>query len=235
MPSYVVRNQDFRDEVLKYAYPFDELSELEEGDLFIGTDLFVDAVLYPKVAREMPFHISVVDGTYGATDEALIIINDKAGLEVGRAVIHYSKTEVDVLSPDGIRIGALVMNPDGLHRFLGRVAGKLYTPLPSVARFLLDVCHVSTIEGLRYITAGETAVSGNVRIVARHGVRFVETDTGIRLDILGGALEETDLVPVRSINGVRNQSIWLTTHPRANMRMSNEGGQIRVTQAKEAK
>jgi len=46
MPSYIIRNGNFRDEVTRYSYPFDELSSLEDENVFIGTDLLIDASLY---------------------------------------------------------------------------------------------------------------------------------------------------------------------------------------------
>ena len=232
MPSYVVRNENFRDEVLKYAYPFDEQSELENDEVFIGTDLFIDAIFYIKTDAELPLYIGVVDGTEEALDKVKFIIYDSTGTNVGECVVDHNTTAITV-SSSGIPVGALVFNPDGLQRFIGRVAGKTLTLLPDVATFLIDCCHVSRTSHLRAVVAG-SPVSGDVKIVARHGCRFAINDEGrLQLDILAGSEEIDSRQPVLSINGVRNQSIWLENHPRANLRITNEDGQLTFAQAKD--
>lgn len=227
MPSYVVRNQNFRDEVLKYSYPFDEQSLLEDDELYIGTDLFIDAVFYLKEAAELPLYIAVIDGTYGEIEEAQVLIAEAGGTVVGRAALNYDSDTVTVTGTRGFPVGALVLNHDGLQRFLGKVAGKVFNLLPDVASFCLDTSHVSAVNHLRYVAYGEAAARGNVRIVARHGVRFSVTAEGaIALDVLGESAGTGDRRPIRSINGVRNRSIWLNGHPRSNLRISTEDGQL---------
>jgi hypothetical protein len=234
MPSYVIRNENFRDEVLKYSYPFDEQSELESQELYIGTDLFIDAVFYIKTDAELPLYIGVVDGTSGTIGQAKIIIYDARGTNVGECVVDGSTEACSVLSR-GIPVGALVFNPEGLQRFIGRVSGKVINLLPDVASFLLDCCHVNRTRHLRAVNAGKL-VSGDVRIVARHGCRFVvDSQNRLRLDILAGDQGLETRQPVTSINGVRNTSIWLENHPRANLRISTENGHLTFAQAKDLK
>jgi hypothetical protein len=122
----------------------------------------------------------------------------------------------------------------GLQRFIGRVSGKIFSLLPSVASFLIDTCHVSRTPHLRAIIIGDQAVTGDVRVIARHGVRFATTDAGeLRLDILPGGNIEDLGQPIQSINGVRGPAIWLTGHPRANLRISNQDGELTFGQAKD--
>ena len=170
MPSYVIQNGNFRDEVTRYSYPFDELSSLEDENVFIGTDLLIDASLYIKEAAELPLHISTVDGTYGEKDEVRLLISDNAGVEVGRVTLDYGTKEAEVIGTRGVPVGILVFNSTGLARFIGRVTGNIFTLLPSVASFLLDVSHVSEVEHLRYVIVDGTTVSGDIRIIARHGL-----------------------------------------------------------------
>ncbi len=94
MPSYIIRNGNFRDEVTRYSYPFDELSSLEDENVFIGTDLLIDASLYIKEAAELPLYISTVDGTYGEKDEVRLLISDKTGVEVGRVAVIPAKVHL---------------------------------------------------------------------------------------------------------------------------------------------
>ena len=235
MPSYIIRNGNFRDEVTRYSYPFDELSSLEDENVFIGTDLLIDASLYIKEAAELPLYISTVDGTYGEKDEVRLLISDKTGVEVGRVTLDYDTEEAEVIGTRGVPVGILVFNSAGLARFIGRVAGNIFTLLPSVASFLLDVSHVSEVEYLRYIIIDGVAVYGDIRIIARHGCRFAVTDAGeLRLDIVGDPQHTLSRQPVVSINGVKNRSIWLANHPRANLRIDNSDGAIRFVQASEA-
>jgi hypothetical protein len=235
MPSYIIRNGNFRDEVTRYSYPFDELSSLEDENVFIGTDLLIDASLYIKEAAELPLHISTVDGTYGEKDEVRLLISDKTGVEVGRVTLDYDTKEAEVIGTRGVPVGILVFNPVGLARFIGRVTGNIFKLMPSVASFLLDVSHVSEATHLRYVIVDGTAVSGDIRIIARHGCRFEVTDNGeLRLDIVGDPHQTLSRQPVVSINGVKNRSIWLANHPRSNLRIDNSEGAIRFVQAGEA-
>lgn len=231
MPSYAVRNENFRDAVVLYAYPFDEVSTLEDDTIYLGTDLIVDASFFIKTEAELPLHISTVDGTYGDKKEVRLLISDASGVEVGRCTLGYDSEDVGVLNSDGIQVGILVFDPQGLSRFIGRVSGHTFGLLPSVASFSLDVCHVSETPHLRYIRVGNRAVSGDVSIIARHGCAFVVEDGKLRLDVFGDPEDITSNRPVVSVNGVRNQSIWLSSHPRANLRIDNSDGEIRFAQA----
>jgi hypothetical protein len=232
MPSYVVRNEQFRDEVLKYAYPFDEQSELENDELYIGTDLIIDAVFYIKTAVDLPLYIGVVDGTEGTIEQVKLVLYDSTGTTVGDCLIDY-QTDAVTVRHNGIPVGALVFETDSLQRFIGRVSGKVFVLLPSVATFMIDVCHVSTTPHLRAVVVGDSPVTGDVRIIARHGCRFELTAEGLRLDILAGDDGQDARQPVRSINGVQNPSIWLAGHPRANLRISNQDGELTFGQAKD--
>ena len=232
MPAFVIRNEQFRDEVLKYSYPFDELSSLENEELYIGTDLFVDAMFYLKTSAKLPLYISSVDGT--TPGAAVFTISDSGTGIVGTATVYSETDVVTVRSPLGVPVGVLVFNAAGLVRFLARVSGKIFTVLSSVAAFSPDVCHVVTVPYLRYIAVAGVAVKGTVQIVARHGVTFRVTDGRLSLNIHGNLAYAGNRQPVLSINGVRNRTIWLVGHPQANLRISNEGGKITFIAAKDA-
>jgi hypothetical protein len=232
MPSYAVRNENYRDEIVKYAYPFDENSSLEDDTLFIGTDLFLDAVLYFKEPVELPVHISEIDGTAGELGDVRFLLSDNDGQFVGQAFAVLGQPNCHVRNRRGVVIGTLVFDQQALNRFVGRTAGKVFTLLSDIAVFSLDVCHVVRAPHLRYLAVGDTQAHGDVRIIAGHGVYFEENDGVLSLNIIGEPGEDAGQ-PVRSINGVRNPSIWLAAHPRANLRISNENGSIQFVQARD--
>jgi len=235
MPSYVVRNENFRDEVLKYSYPFDERSSLENEELYIGTDLFVDACIYLKEPAELPLYISQVDGTYGTPEEAQFILSDNSGRIVARAPVSFSSDRGVVLNNDGVRVGIFVYHLPSVQRFINRVTGRMLSLLPSVAAFSPDVTHVTKTNHLRYVATEEGFISGDVRVVAGHGMYFSMSEEGrLSLNITGDPLSTVfSQNPITSINGVRNQSIWLTAHPRLNLRISSEGKQLSFLSARD--
>jgi hypothetical protein len=234
MPSSIVRNENYRDEVIKFAYPFDENSSLEDGELFIGTDLFLDAVLYLKEPAELPVHISEVDGTFGELGDVRFLLSDNSGQFVGQAAATLGEPNCNVLNRRGVVIGTFVFDQAALNRFVGKTAGKIFNLLSDVAAFALDACHVVRAPHLRYIAVEDQQVHGDVRLIAGHGVYFEDNDGVLSLNIVGDPGEGDAAVPVRSINGVRNPSIWLAAHPQANLRISNEGGSIQFVQARDA-
>ena len=235
MPAYAITNQNFRDEVVKHSYPFDENSLLKDSLIDIGTDLLIDAVFYLKGDFSLPIRVSKVDGTFGEQTQAKIHISDDSGEEVGTCVIGYDTDDVQVLDSVGVPVGILVFNPEGLDRFIGSVLGKVVNVFSKVAIFLIDLCHVSKAPHTRYIVADGEAVHGDVRVVARNGCRFARTESGgLRLDVIGvDPATQLDGVPVKSINGISNPSIWLENHPRANLRISVDGGNLKFTQARD--
>lgn len=234
MPTYAVINENFRDEAIKHAYPFDENSRLEDADVYIGTDLVIDAVFSIKEPVSLPLNIRVVDGTVGP-QQVRFTIADSKGNDIGSTVASYDVTTTQVVNAAGVLVGAMVFSPDGMARFIGRVAGSTFILLPDVASFLLDVCHVSRTPHLRYFRISGTAVYGDVTFVARHKCRFVRTSSGLRLDIVGDPPAASGLRPVLSVNKVHSQSIWLANHPKANLRISGDGGILKFSQASEDK
>ena len=226
MPSYIVRNELFRDEVLKFSYPFDEASDLESDDVYFGTDLFLDAIIYLKEAAELPLYISKVDGTSGNLGEVKFLISDNRNTVVARATAGLERCVATVFNNRDVPVGVFVFHEPGMRRFVGRVAGKLITLLNQTATFSLDVTSVSEVPFLRYIGVAGQALSGQVRVVARHKTEFKVSDTGeVSLNILGDAADNTTGLAgqVVSVNGVRNKSIWLAGHPRLNLRIANDG------------
>ena len=233
MPSYIVRNENYRDEVPKFAYPFDENSALEDSQVFIGTDLFLDAVLYLKEPAELPIHISEIDGTSGELGDVRFLLSDNSGQFIGQVGAMLGQENCHVLNRRGVVIGTVVFDTQALNRFVGRTAGKVFSLLSDIAVFALDTCHVVRAPHLRYLAVGDTQAHGDVRIIAGHGVYFEENDGVLSLNIVGDLDGAAGAQPVRSINGVRNPSIWLSAHPRANLRIGNEGGSIQFIQARD--
>jgi len=234
MPAYAITNQNFRDEVVKHSYPFDENSLLRDGAVDIGTDLLIDAAFYLKGDFSLPLKVSKVDGTHGDRPQVRMHISDDGGQEIGTCVIDYDTTDVEVQNSVGIPVGHLLFNPEGVARFIGSVTGTVVRVFSKVAVFLVDLCHVSKAPYVRYVVANGRAIYGDVRVVARTGCRFALTEAGsLRLDVLGTDPAVSDAIPVRSINGVSNSSIWLENHPRANLRISVEEGSLKFTQAKD--
>ena len=226
MPSFIVRNEVVRDELIKFTYPFDETSTLETDELFIGTDLVLDAMLFPKTAVEAPLRIDQVDGTV-APPKFRFIIKDANGVLVGTAEVDLHPQTVPVLSPENVLVGLLVLNEEAVARFAGAVTGQLIQLESNTAVFSLDVTHISRAPHLRWLNVGNTAMTGDVAIVARHGCRWVQEPDGVRLDVFadfpgtaGGQ------IAVRSVNGVHCRSIWLANHPQLNMRIDSRGGTL---------
>lgn len=236
MPSYIVRNENYRDEVLKYSYPFDERSTLQNDEVFIGTDLFLDAIIYLKQPADLPLHISSIDGTFGEPSDVLFLISDNTGAIVARSAVNYDTCTADILNNQDVSVGLFVMFPAALQRFIGQVSGKFLDLLPDVATFSLDVTHVTKTPHLRYVSVADIAIGGDVQIVARHGVYFAVSDEGVlSLNIVGDPVSTLfGSRPIKSINGVKNQSIWLEGHPRANLRISSADGAINFIAARDA-
>jgi hypothetical protein len=234
MSGFQIRNEVQRDELVKFSYPFDERSLLENEDIFIGTDLFLDAIFYLKDQAELPIHISAVDGTYGRVDETRFVFSDSNGDVVGSTAVDFNTEVCNILNNQGILTGVAVFRTDSLRRFIGQSTGQLFNLLPAVATFSLDVCHVTKTPHIRYLAVGDQAVFGNVRLIARHGVKWdVESDGALALGIVGDPPGADERIPIVSINGVRNRSIWLAGHPRLNLRIETTADGIRFIKARE--
>jgi hypothetical protein len=142
---------------------------------------------------------------------------------VARAIVVQGEEKATVLNNDGVECGFLVITEEGFNRFSGQVSGKVIPLFNDVARFGLDVCSVSKVNHLRYVAAGDSYASDVVRIVARHGVRWSLNNGVLSLDVVADVPDD-DRVPVTSINGVENESIWLNHHPEANIRIAIVNG-----------
>lgn len=242
MPGYVHRNENYRAELLTVNYPFSERSPLETDEVFIGTDVFIDAVIYLKEAAELPLHISSIDGTQSDLAAAVINLSDDTGQLKATCELVSGVEEHSVYSTEGSIAGVIVTNPAGLTRMLGRVAGGLFDLLQSTAEFMPDVTFINTVRNLRNVRVNERYVAeGNpqqasqqeISIVAGHGVKFTLDDEVLRLHLLGDA-EAVLQNGLRSINGVSSPSLWLATHPRSNLRLSSENGQLNFIAGRDA-
>jgi hypothetical protein len=231
----VIRNEVRRDELIKFAYPFDETSTLETPELFIGTDLVLDAMLFPKTAVTAPLRIDQVDGT-ATPPRFRLLIKDAAGVLVGTAEVDLTPETVRVLSPEGQLVGLLVMNEEAVQRFAGAVTGRLFQLQASTAVFSLDVTHISQVPYLRWLKVQEQVLLGTVSLVARHGCRWVQEGSSIRLDVFADYPGNADSAAgVRSVNRVVNQSIWLANHPQLNLRIDSRGGKLTFRHVRDEK
>jgi len=234
MGNFIKRNENFRDESLKFSYPFSDISSLSDKDITIGTDVFLDAMLSLKEPAQLPLHISEVDGASTDIRSVKFIVSDNTGKVVARSeAFPTSKTSI-VFNNRGVSVGVFVYNSSGIARVIREASGKITSFLSDVASFSLDVTHVSTTKHLRYIVVGNSFVTGDVRIIARHGVQWTSDAGALRLSMLGDVAGADLRQPVRSINGVQNDSIWLTGHPRANLRISSKGNKLTFIQAEGA-
>jgi len=218
--SFSYRNQAYRDELSKYAYPFEEYATLQNDDVVLGTDLVLDACFFVKKPAALPLYISSIDGTAGATGEFAFYIADSEGTRQGSALVNVANELAAVLSEQGVLIGTLLLNTAVLRRFCGAVAGKLIPCQPEVAPFTLDVTHALRSTTLRHIELADSAVTGAVTLVARHGCRFAYAGGKLQLDVVGDASLVAPSNPVRAVNGISASSMWLVNSPTTNVRVA---------------
>lgn len=232
MSDPVYRNEEYRDELIKFSYPFDEESTLENDQVFIGPDLLLDAILFFKEDLELPIYISEIDGASGETDDFSLILSDNTTRIVGRAVVTKDEEKVEVLDNRGALVGFLIVHQPGFQRFSRTISGKIVRLNSDVAKFSLDVCHTSKAPHLRAIVTDTSRASGDVKIVARHAVNWLLSEEGkLSLNVYADPLDS--LRPVRSINGVENPSIWLTHHPLLNVRIVSKPNRLEFRYARD--
>lgn len=233
MATLNYRNENYRDELIKFTYPFDEQSDLQTTDLYIGTDLILDAALFFKEAVELPIHISTVDGSEGTIEQFQLILSDDTGETVARCLVDPSVEVNEVYNNEDVRCGLLVFNTDTAMRFAGNVTGRLFNLLPTVAIFQPEVTHVSKAPHIRYLRASEQGLHGTVTIVARHGVYFSYIDGVLALNVVSDYPEAVSDSPVLSVNMVANRSIWLAHHPQLNLRIDSQNNKLRFTHVRD--
>jgi hypothetical protein len=226
MPGFVIRNEVRRDELVKFAYPFDEVSTLKTDEVTIGMDLVLDAMLFPKTPAQAPLRIDQIDGT-AEPPQFRLLIKDARNMLVGTATVNLAPETVQVLSPAGALVGLLVLNEEAVARFAGAVTGRTFQLQSNTAVFCLDVTHVTQVRYLRWLQVQDLLLTGTVNIVARHGCRWAAENTGIRLDVFASYPQTSGgAAGVRSVNGVANQSIWLANHPQLNLRIDSRGNKL---------
>jgi len=236
MPSFTIRNENFRDEVVKNPYPFDPSANLEDNEVYIGTSTVLDAVFYMKQHVTLPLFISRLDGTEQELQDIRIEISDSAGTIVGNAVADFD-TEILTVYDGAVDVGKLLVDVSGIRRLIGRVAGRFYEFDELFAPFAVDVCTSSERASLRYVKVGDEIAYGDVKIVARHGVSFELNGDQLQINVLGStqALAGEPRLPLQSVNSVSNPSIWLANAPESNLRIVTEDGKITFHKAREVK
>ena len=147
MPNYVIRNQNFRDQVLQVPYPFDAFFTGEVDDINIDNDIFLDAHFYFKTPTELPISITEIDGTFGDEDVIRLRVSDAGGNNAGVCVFQSGDIRAAFFNSKGVDIGTVVMDSLGsvvLHTIAtGNIAeyqtlGLFYMPLYS-CRFYLGI------------------------------------------------------------------------------------------------
>jgi len=239
MPSFIIRNEEFAPNLTQVSYPFGERSSLETTDLYIGQDVFTDAIIYLKEAAQLPLHVSSMDGTAGTIGNMACTISDNTGRAVATCALSHQRDSHVIVSTEGVECGILNTSRPGLVRLLGRTAGTLHRLLKSTAEFVIDVTFVTEAAHVRYASVDGKAVTASgalaeeIEIVAGHGLKFTIEDGIVRLHLLGDAESVLD-TGLRSINGVASPTIWLAAHPRANLRVSSKDGELSFTSARDA-
>jgi hypothetical protein len=236
MPSYVVRNQNFRDNALQVPYPFDAFFEGEVNNFFIDNDVFIDAHFYFKTPVTLPISLTEVNGNAGAEDAVSLTFSDEDSNDVAFCEIVAGDTQVRVFNSEGIDVGVLVLDPIGSSRFVASAQGRTELLTPGDASLHIDTCKVSSQPSLRYIKIGNQSTYGDVvNVVARNGVQWSIDGDVLSLDILGALPPETAGAgsPILSINGVTNPYIWLNTTPESNLRINTESSKLNFNQAKD--
>lgn len=234
MPSYVVRNQNFRDEVIKGAYPFDRFFIEEIDNIYIGFDSFIDASFFFKTDVSLPISISQIDGTIGDPETIRIVFTDDNNDTVGNCDVSLGSSIGHVLSPQGILVGLITFDIAGLDRIIAQADGQITTAIPGDLTFSVDTCKVIKTKNMQYVSLADEAISGVVKIQARHGVQWRDESGTLHLDVLGDVIEDTAASqPLLSVNGVKNPTIWLTTPPESNLRISTSKDDIQFGQAKD--
>jgi hypothetical protein len=235
MPNYVIRNQNFRDEVLKNPYPFDAFYQEEFDDLYVGNDVFLDAHFYFKTPVTLPVSLTIIDGTHGEEDEVKLTFTDDDNNTVGTCVFASGDERANVFNQHGVNVGILVLDAIGCGRFISSAQGRYYTIIPGDATLHVDTCKVSRQPNVRYVSDGRSAAFGAlVRIVARHGVEWDRDGDVLSLNVLGEdpTLFDQAINPILSVNGVESKHIWLHTSPESNLRIATEG-ELKFQQAKD--
>lgn len=234
MAALNYRNENYRDELVKYSYPFDEGSTLETNELYIGTDVILDASLFFKQAVELPIYISSV---VGDTGQFTLYLSDSSGTYVGYCTADSEGDMTQqVYNPDGVCCGLMVFASEGVGRFAGSVANREISLLSNTAAFLPEVVNVSEAKYLRYARVGQTALDGSINIVARHGVYFDYTDSELSLNIVADFpedIDQEDLRVVERVNDVAYRTIWLAHHPQLNMRIDVSDGILKFTHVRD--
>jgi hypothetical protein len=234
MAETYYRNEVYRDYLLKVPYPFDSNFSYIVEDVYIGTDIFLDALFYIKQDVTLPISILTIDGTYGTETQVRLEFADALGTAIGYAVIESEAERANVLNPDGINIGVLVLSIDGSGRFVTATKTRYFNLTPGDLTFHMDTCKVSEVRAVRYVATAEGATYGTqVQIVARHGVQWRMDGDVLALDLLGELPSSTSQQVVLSVNGVANPSIWLNATPTNNLRLRTTQAGLHFGQAKD--
>jgi len=231
MPSTI--NHNWREEVLKYRYPFSPESTLRSESVFIGTDLLMDACIYIKRPVQLPLRLHSLDGTRQADTLRAYICDSNSDIcayfdireDTQNALVHM---------PEGLSCGVVVLNPPAVRRVVNVAYGRV-TQLPeSCAVFLLETTPVTRTKYLRYVRVNGVTLTGDVSLVAGPGCEFEEDAGCLRLNVRGAPPAEGGATPIRTINSVLSKDIWLQNHPQANIRIFSSGEALQIKAARDS-
>jgi hypothetical protein len=236
MPSFVLRNQNFRDEVTKVPYPFDKFFIEEIDNIYLGYDSFIDASFFFKTDVQLPISISQIDGTFGAPEELRFVFVDDDNTTVGTCDVTLGDSIGRVLNIHGVLVGLITFDMVGLDRVIAQADGQITTVIPGEATLSIDTCKVLKSRNLQYLALGGESIEGVTKIQARHGVQWRDEGGVLHLDVLGDVPEDGNTgQPILSVNGVVNPTIWLTNTAESNLRISTNKDSIEFGQAKDIK
>lgn len=222
MPSFTIRNEAYRDVLPTVPYPFDTFFAEEVDDVFIGNDIFLDAMFYFNTEVQLPVQIGSIDGIYGTDSVVKCNLEDDTGSTIGYFLLEDGHDLLEVKDNFDARCGLINVDPSTAENLIAQVRGR-FIPIPTGdMAFCIDCCRVKRSTGVPYIAAGGAVASGAVKLVARHGCQFRKTNTGLALDVLGDPISlDGSGVPIKSVNGVVSQHIWLNGTPECNLRISS--------------
>lgn len=233
-----IRNDTFRDAVRNANFPFTEDSTLDNADLYFGTALVIDAVIYIRGAYTLPFSITEVQGT---GDTLRVQISAPEG-PVCTGTLSYAALEgvsgdvrMHLYDEYGEHAGLVLFEGEELERFAGRVKDTGASISAGTAMFVPGVCKVLKLRGITAIGVNGVQLGKEVILNAGPGLRFRYTGGVVYLDLLGSTPAESTAAPVTSINGVETPSIWIGCHPQSNLRVDSTKGSLRFTTVRGAK
>jgi hypothetical protein len=220
-------NREFRDYAAESVYPFEDTARMTNANgVTLPPSLFLDALIYSLLDRELPFHLHSITGTTGNEQEVGLDIRDKNGKTVCTGTMGYVEDTVYLYDEFGRLSGTMVYNKEEseklIHRMLGKTAFYTSTDLPLIC----GRCFVTKASGLSVILGGGESFSSDVYLVAANGIHFTLDGDRVYIHMLG----EEALVdkPIKTINGAPVKHLWLAAHPNSAVKVETKAGGLKI-------